>query len=173
MSKKLIIGLVVLFVLVLSLSPVSAGLCLGNDGYYHDCGDNKYFEDRDYNGYYYYHGRYYPTRDYYREYYRPRGYKKNYCCKDERLSYKDTEDYTRIIVYDYEDRWINEKLKYTINEKTEYELDYDKPYYRSRYDSIKYMNDRYYGNKYHKGEGSWSDFWYDDYLIPGTYYYKK
>ncbi len=134
--KKQIILTSLFLILILNLNFISAGLCLGNDGYYHGCDDNRYFNDwdRDYDDYYYQHGKYYPTRDYYyRDYYKPRCYKKR-CLKDEGLHYKDVEEYKRTIEYEYKDVWGSETIKTSINEKTEIELDYDGPYmYQSHY----------------------------------------
>lgn len=140
MNSKLIfsLGILISLVLVFSLNLVSAELCLGNDGYYHDCDNDKYFDKPSYETSYYYHGNYYPTRDYYyREYYRPS------CCgsgcnKEEGLTYKDTEEYKRTIEYEYKDRGVSENIKYTINEKTEIELNYDLnkiPYFYNYFNS--------------------------------------
>ena len=130
MNNKLIfsLGILISLVLIFSLNLVSAELCLGNDGYYHDCDNDRYFDRPNYETSYYYHGNYYPTRDYYyREYYRPSccGSKRN---KDDGLTYKDTEEYKRTIEYNYEDRGVSENVKYTINEKTEINSHYDIPY---------------------------------------------
>lgn len=163
MKKSIfILGIISLF-LILSLNLVSAsGLCRGNDGYYHDCDDDRYFDRPNYQTSYYYHGNYYPTRDYYyRSYYAPRCYSQR-CNKDDGLTYKDTEEYKRTIEYKYEDRGISENIKYTINEKTDTNLHYDIPYL---------MNMRYYANQnadYNNQKGNrntntrnWYDFLYD------------
>ena len=122
MNKKLILCFAVL--IFLSMSFVSAGLCLGNDRYYHDCDDSRYFDD--YDDEYYYHGKYYPTRAYYyREYYRPRYRKSSSKIKS---YYKDVEEYTRTIESRYEDRYGYENVKVIISERTEIERDYEWPY---------------------------------------------
>ena len=128
--KKLIfsLGILISLALIFSLNLVSAELCLGNDGYYHDCDNDRYFDKPRYETSYYYHGNYYPTRDYYY-----RGYYQQSCCgsrcrKDEGLTYKDTEEYKRTIEYNYEDRGVSENIKYTINEKTDINSHYDIPY---------------------------------------------
>ncbi|MDD5192157.1 MAG: hypothetical protein PHH54_06890 [Candidatus Nanoarchaeia archaeon] len=166
MSKKLILssGILISLVLVLSLSLVSAsGLCLGNDGYYHDCDNNRYFDyNKNYAHEYCYHGECYPTRDYYyREYYRPSCCGSN-CNKDEGLTYKDTEEYKRTIEYNYEDRGVNENIKYTINEKKEINLNYDLPYLRYHSNNII--------QNYNKGSdtntGNWYDLLYDIERVP-------
>ncbi len=127
MNKKLTLSF--LLVLVLSIGFISAGLCFGSDGYYHDCDDDRYFDDseNDYDNEYYYHGKYYPTRDYYyREYYRPKhnAYSKNYV----RDYYKETTEYKHTIESLHEDRYGYESVKVTISEKTEVERDYKWPY---------------------------------------------
>ena len=172
MNNKLIfsLGILISLVLVFSLNLVSAsGLCLGNDGYYHDCDDNRYFDyNKDYDHSYYYHGNYYPTRDYYyREYYRPS------CCgsrcnKNDGLTYKDIEEYKRTIEYNYEDRGVSENIKYTINEKTEINSHYDIPYL---------INRGYYDNKNidnTNNKGNWYDLLYDADPVPySSYWYQN
>ncbi len=160
------LGILISLVFILCLSSVSAtGLCLGNDNYYHDCDDDRYFDryDRNYDDYYYYHGNYYPTRDYYyREYYRPS------CCgsrcdKDDGLTYKDAEEYTRTIEYNYEDRGISENIKYSINEKSEINLNYNIPYLIN----IGYYNNMNNNqNNYNTNTGSWYDLLYDVEPVP-------
>lgn len=119
--KKLILS--ILLILTLTTTLISAGLCRGDDGYYHDCDDSRYFED--YDDEYYYNGRYYPSRAYYyRDYYKPR-----YSNKFENY-YKDVEEYSRNIEYKYKNRYGSQTLKYTIDEKTEIESDYGIPIYR-------------------------------------------
>lgn len=125
MNKKPILSF--LLILTLSISFVSAGLCRGNDGYYHDCDDSRYFED--YDDEYYYNGRYYPSRAYYyRDYYRPR-YRRS-SSKIEQY-YNDVEEYTRTTEYKYKDRYGYENIKTSISEKTEIESNYEIPYYVS------------------------------------------
>ncbi len=135
MNKTLILS----FLLILTLTSfVSAGLCRGDDGYFHDCDDLRYF-DR-YDDEYYYHGRYYPSRAYYyRDYYRPR-YRRH--SSKIKTYYNDVEEYTRITEYDYEDRYGYENIKTTILEKTEIESDYEMPIYRY----FPYRNYRYEGD---------------------------
>tara|TARA_Y100000310_G_scaffold343302_1_gene450269 strand:- start:575 stop:1099 length:525 start_codon:yes stop_codon:yes gene_type:complete len=148
MNKKLIFGII--FLSLISLSFVSAGLCLGYDNYYHDCDDSRYYEyNRDYDDYYYKYGKEYPTRDYYyRDYYRPKRYSRNYDRyrrrNDIEIKYDDVEEYNRLVVYDYEDRYGSQKYKTTINTKTEINLDYDLPSYiiYPKYDGD-YNKDRY------------------------------
>jgi len=136
MSKKLILSF--LLILILGISFVSAGLCRGNDGYYHDCDDLRYFED--YDDEYYYNRRYYPSRAYYyRDYYRPR-YRRS-SSKIEQY-YNDVEEYTRTTEYKYKDRYGYENIKTSISEKTEIESDYEIPYYRySPYRNYRYEDD--------------------------------
>ncbi len=136
MNKKLILSF--FLILGLTISFVSAGLCRGNDGYFHDCDDLRYF-DR-YDDDYYYNGRYYPSRAYYyRDYYRPkyRGFNsriENY--------YKNIEEYTRTTEYKHKDRYGHESVKTTISERTEIESDYEMPIYRfSPYGNYRYEND--------------------------------
>lgn len=166
MNNKLIfsLGILISLVLVFSLNLVSASeLCRGNDGYYHDCDDDRYFDRPNYDTSYYYHGNYYPTRDYYyREYYSPN------CCgsgcnKDDGLTYKDTEEYKRTIEYNYEDRGISENVKYTINEKTQINSHYDVPYLINMgyYNNIN--NDQ---NNYNTNTGSWYNLLYDVEPVP-------
>ncbi|MDP3026625.1 MAG: hypothetical protein Q8N63_02875 [Nanoarchaeota archaeon] len=150
--KKLIfsLGILISLALIFSLNLVSAELCRGNDGYYHDCDNDRYFDRPNYETSYYYHGDYYPTRDYYY-----RGYYQQSCCgsrcrKDDGLTYKDAEEYKRTIEYNYEDRGISENIKYTINEKTDTNLHYDIPYLMS-------MN--YYANQNANSEDK-SRAWY-------------
>ena len=136
--KKLILSF--LLILTLTISFVSAGLCRGNDGYYHDCDDSRYFEA--YDDEYYYNGRYYPSRAYYyRDYYKPR-YRRS-SSKIEQY-YKDVEEYTRTIEYRYKDRYGYENIKTSILEKTEIESDYEIPYYVSGRRSRNYMDNRYW-----------------------------
>jgi len=188
MNKKIFFsfGILSLLILVLAFNLVSAsGLCTGNDGYYHDCDDSRYFDDRynDYDNYYYYNGDYYPTRDYYyREYYRPS------CCglgsscgknnEDRGLTYKDSEEYKRTIEYDYEDRGVSESIKYTINEKTETNLKYDISYLRQYsnynnnlgYNGPQNSNNRNYYNQNNNyaSSGTWYDLLYDADTVPYT-----
>ena len=123
MNRKPILSF--LLILALTISFVSAGLCRGNDGYYHDCDDSRYFED--YDDEYYYNGRYYPSRAYYyRDYYKPRY--RRFSSKIEQY-YNDVEEYTRTIEYKYKDRYGYENIKTSISEKTEIESDYEIPYY--------------------------------------------
>ena len=165
MNNKLIFSSAVLLslVFIFSLNYVSAGLCLGNDGYYHNCDDDQYFDRPNYQTSYYYHGNYYPTRDdYYREYYRPK-YSSSNCNDDEGLTYADTEEYKRTIEYNYEDRGVSENIKYTINEKTEINSRYDIPYL---------INIGYYNNQNNNlgnsntNTGSWTDFLYNAKPVP-------
>jgi len=50
MNNKLIFSLSILIslALIFSLSLVSAELCRGNDGYYHDCDNDRYFDRPNY-----------------------------------------------------------------------------------------------------------------------------
>ncbi len=129
--KKLIFSFLLIF--FLSISFISAGLCRGYDGYYHDCDDSKYFNNyRNYDDGYYYHGKYYPVRDYYyRDYYDYNPRTSRYRRSKEREYYNDVEEYSRVIEYDYENRYGYENIKTTIFEKTEIESDYEIPYYVS------------------------------------------
>lgn len=179
MKNKIIIGLILLS--LFNISFVSAtGLCLGNDGYYHDCDNDRYFDRPNYETSYYYHGNYYPTRDYYyREYYRP-GCCGSRCNKNDGLTYKDTKEYKRTIEYNYEDRGVSENMKYTINEKTEIELNYDIPYLinmgyytnqNTNYNNNQNNNQRYNNNT---NTGSWYDLLYDADPVPySTSWYEK
>jgi len=180
MNKKLILSLSILSVILLSINFISAsGLCLGNDKYYHDCDDSRYYDryDRGYDDYYSYHGRDYPTRDYYyQDYYRPKRYSKNYNKYSRRnditIKYDDVEEYKKTINYEYEDRYGTQKYKTTLNQKTEIKLDYDVPYYVV-YDDLRYDNRN--GNSY---DYQYRDNNYEEkrYLnpIPWTYsQYKK
>ena len=149
MNKKIILSF--LLVSVLTISFISAGLCRGNDGYYHDCDDNRYFED--YGDEYYYNGRYYPSRAYY--------YRDYYNGRDRRSSqiedyYNDIEEYTRTIEYRHKDRYGYENIKTTILEKTEIESDYEMPIYR-----FSPYRDRYYDDRYN--EDKYGDRYEDDY----------
>lgn len=100
MNKKIILVFGILLAFIFMTNLVSAALCLGEDRYYHDCDDARYFDDKN-NNYadeYYYHGNYYPARDYYyREYYKPRCQSSkcytNYQVKD---YYKETEEYIQL-----------------------------------------------------------------------------
>ena len=128
--KKLILTPAFFLMLFLGISMLSAtGLCKGNEGYYHDCDDDKYFKnmDKDYEAYYYYHGKYYPTRDdYYREYYQPKYNKNKY--KEENY-YKETTEYTQTIESRYKNKYGYENIKTTYSEKTKIESDYKIPSY--------------------------------------------
>jgi hypothetical protein len=136
--KKTHIILSFILILTLTTSLISAGLCLGRDKYYHDCDDNRYFDDRDYDDEYYYHGTYYPVRDYYyRNYYRPR-----YRTSRIENYYKDVEEYTRTTEYRHKDRYGYENIKTIILEKTEIESDYEIPYYASRYNRGNWYNEK-------------------------------
>jgi len=123
MNRKIIFALIL--VSILNLSFVSANLCRGRDGYYHDCDDDKFFEPPDYDNYYYYHGKYYPSRDYYYRNYYETGCASH--CKTENY-YKDTEEYNRVIEYKYKDKYGYENIKTSIITKTEIESDYKLPY---------------------------------------------
>jgi len=122
MKKKIILGLILLSLFGINFVSAS-GLCLGDDRYYHNCDDSKYFDDSNYNNYYSY-GKYYPVRDYYKEHYHSK-YKKY----NTQIKYDDVEEYKRTINYEYEDKYGSQKIKYVINEKTEIEMDYNLPYY--------------------------------------------
>jgi len=142
MNKKSILVLGALLTFILTINFVSAGLCKGYDGYYHDCDDDKWFYDNNYDDEYYRYGKYYPTRDYYyRDYYEPRYRTRRY---DRETHYEDVEEYSRTIEYTYEDRYRNEKIRTVISQITEIELDYDEPYYDYRYQD----RDRNYGRDY-------------------------
>lgn len=137
MNKKIILS--ALLILTLTTTLISAGLCRGNDGYYHDCDDSRYFED--YDEEYYYNGRYYPSRAYYyRDYYRPR-----YRMSSSKIEnyYKDIEEYTRTTEYKHKDRYGYESVKTTILERTEIESDYEFPIYNYYpYRNYGYEDDR-------------------------------
>lgn len=157
MKNKLILslGTLISMVLIFNLNLVSAGLCLGNDNYYHDCDDDRYFDKPSYETRYYYHGNYYPARDYYyRDYYRPNCCSSG-CKKDDGLTYKDNEEYKRTTEYRYEDRGISEKIKKTITEKTEIELNYDIPYVYS------YLNYDYLNSNSQDKTKSWYSWMYE------------
>lgn len=40
--KKILLSTLALILILISLNFISAGLCKGNDGYYHDCDDYYY-----------------------------------------------------------------------------------------------------------------------------------
>jgi len=172
MENKIIICLILLSLFNIGFISASR-LCIGNDGYYHDCDDNRYFNsyDRNYDNYYYYRGDYYPTRDYYyREYYRPRSCGSR-CNKEDGLTYKDTEEYKRTIEYNYEDRGISENIKYSINEKTQTNLHYDNSYlrYYSNYNNMnnnQNSNNRGYNDNYNTNTGYWYNLLYDVEPVP-------
>ena len=153
--KKLIIGLILLGLLGINFIS-AAGLCRGNDGYYHDCDDSRYFEKN--NDQYYYHGNYYPAsnsytldrdneyrnrygygqtynsygyNNYQNDYYGNNYYKPSSCCSrsdDNGLAYIDTLEHTTTTQYKYEDRGISENIKKIVYEKTETDSYYDIPH---------------------------------------------
>lgn len=173
MNNKLIfsLGILISLVFILCLNLVSAfDLCRGNDGYYHDCDDDRYFDKPNYETSYYYHGDYYPTRDYYY-----RGYYQSSCCgskcdKEEGLTYKDTEEYKRTIEYNYEDRGVSENIKYSINEKTQINSHYDIPYIINMVNYNNNKNNNQEDNS-NTNTGSWYDFLYDVEPVPHTAYW--
>ncbi len=144
--KVFILGILILLI---GISFVSAGLCKGSDGYYHDCDDiyisnyrnyDTYKEQKAYDygykdGYDYgflsgyknrddgkYYGKIFYVKDYDDEYYEKRVYwKKDY---DEKI-YLKSYDKKYYWEKDYDDRYYNKKdLK-----KKYYVRDYDDGYY--------------------------------------------
>lgn len=109
--KKLIfnLGILISLALVFSLSLVSAGLCKGSDGYYHDCNDFSYR---------YYKNNFYPN------------YKTEY--------YKETSSSSSSILSIKEDQWDYEKISASSSAQTEiegYRVERDYSYPKTRYDS--------------------------------------
>ena len=150
--RKTVLSIGILLAIILSLNFISAsGLCRGYDGYYHDCDDSRYYDDnKGYDDYYSYNGRDYPTRDYYyRDYYQPKYRDSKYKSSknDIEIKYNDVEEYNRVIVYDYEDRYGTQKYKTTLNQKTEIKLNYEIPYYVV-YNDLGYSNNDKYDSRY-------------------------
>jgi len=97
-----------LILLILLINFVSAGLCKGSDGYYHDCND---FSDR------YYRNNFYPS------------YKTEY--------YKETSESKSSIESIKEDSWSYEKISASSSEQTSiesYKKERDYSYPKIRYD---------------------------------------
>ena len=120
MNKKIILSLGSLFLLsvIFSLNFVSAGLCKGSDGYYHDCND---FSDR------YYENNFYPN------------YKTEY--------YQETSSSTSSVISIKEDRNSYEEISASSSSQTSIESykkerDYSSP--KIRYDKY----GRYYYGDY-------------------------
>lgn len=118
MKNKLILSLGILFLLsiIFGLNFVSAGLCKGSDGYYHDCND---FSDR------YYRNNFYP------------GYKTEY--------YKETSESKTSIESIKEDRNSYEIISASSSAETSiesYKKERDYSYPKTKYD--RYGRD-YYG----------------------------
>ena len=136
MTKKLILSLGILFLLsiIFSLSLVSAGLCKGSDGYYHDCND---FSDR------YYNHNFYPN------------YKTEY--------YKETSSSANSILSIKEDRYNYEEIRASSSAESNIEIikkERDYSYPKIRYDKYgRYYYgagyDDYYDNDYNYYE--WDD----------------
>jgi hypothetical protein len=125
MRKKLILSLGVLFLLsiIFSLSFVSAGLCKGSDGYYHDCND---FSDS------YYRHNFYPN------------YKTEY--------YKETSSSASSIISIKEDRYNYEEINADSYAESDIEIikiERDYSYPKTRYDKYgRYYYDSGYDNYY-------------------------
>jgi len=128
MRKRVSLLLLLGFLLVIltSLSFVSAALCRGNDGYYHDCDDFSYKK-----GYKVYEGEIYYDREKYSTYYEYRNrfspHHYVYYYKSDQLYGDDKRNYNRdegdaYIVYkknrmsweerkEFEERWDDKDLK--------------------------------------------------------------
>lgn len=150
MIKKRVFSIFASFIfLILLVSFVSAGLCKGSDGYYHDCDD---FSDR-----------------YYRDNFRP-SYNVEYTRESSSLSYKSE--------YYKENRWGYEKentysYEESTYEKYEKKRDYSYPKKSKTYFKDKYTNSRSdYGNKYENSDKY--DYWkrYDKYDYRNKYKYE-
>ena len=137
MIKKRALTLFASFIfLILLVSFVSAGLCKGSDGYYHDCDD---FSDR-----------------YYKENFKP-NYEIEYSKESSSSSYESE--------YYKENRWGYEKettYSYEESNYEKYEKKRDYSYPKTAYN--RYINSRYdYGDKYENSDGYdyWGEYDYD------------
>ena len=128
-NKKTISFIASLVLLIFLVNFVSAGLCKGYDGYYHDCND---FSDR------YYNRNFYPN------------YKTEY--------YKETSSSSSSVISIKEDRYNYEEIKASSSAESSIEIlkqerdySYPKTYYRDKYRDYRYNNDRrYFYNDYYK-----------------------
>lgn len=126
MNKKNILFFGSLVFSVLLISFVSAGLCKGNDGYYHDCND---FSDR------YYKNNFYPN--YKTEYYKETSSSSSsiISIKEDRYNYEEisTDSYaeSNIEVYKIERDYSSPKTRYDKYGRKYYDKydDYDDNYY--------------------------------------------
>jgi len=141
MKNKLILSLGILFSLsvILSLSLVSAGLCRGSDGYYHDCND---FSER------YYRNNFYP--DYKTEY------------------YKETSSSSSSAVSIKQDRWSYEEISASSSSQTDIESykkerDYSHP--KIKYDKY----GREYYDSSHSEYYDYLDKWFSDEVKETSY----
>jgi len=151
MKKQfLILGFVISLVLVSSF--VSAGLCRGNDGYYHDCDDFYYKEGyKVYETERYYDKEKYSSYNDYRNWFGPNYYVKYYK-KDYQYRF-DKEDGRTYYVYEGGKNKKKSRTYYEI--KKVYDKDYVRGYkkgygkgYRDGYDYGYYSGDRGYGKGY-------------------------
>lgn len=128
MNKKTILIPLILIISLLGITLLSAGLCKGNDNYYHDC-----------NNYYRYHN--YPYRTHYQTYYQT--YKYSYEYKEEytyEYSYKTKTTKPKYYYprpnYDLDNGW----TYYNFKPYTSKYLDYNKDYWKKEYPRQKIQN---------------------------------